>query len=147
MTNGTFPKDPDDVGFGNAYTTGAHFSNCMALKANGDYYKCSKTNVLCEKSLLNNSFGCVAASNLEQALTSVDTSTEITIWRQTPQKCIEYCRGLENTNTVDVENNLFAIVYQLKCVCGTGPMDSSHSESLSKCSRNDDKAFQGKILR
>ena len=144
MTNGKFPKSPDDVGFGNAYNTGASFSHCMALKETGDYYKCSNTNVLCEKSLLNNASACVAASNLEQALTSVNASTEITIWRQSPQKCIEYCRGLGNTNTVDMEDNLFAIVYKLKCVCGTGPMDPTHRESLSKCSRNGYKAFEGK---
>ena len=146
MTSGTFPKSPNDVGFGSAYNTGYYSSYCMALTETGDYSQCSNTNVLCEKSLLDKTFGCVAASNLANALTSVNTSTEITIWRQSPQKCIEYCRGLGNTNTVDLEHNLFAIVYQLKCVCGTGPLDPTQRESLSKCSRNDHKAFQGKQL-
>ena len=139
MTNGTFTANIDEE-FGNGYTTGS-FSTSIGLTINGVMASGWNGNILCEKSLLADKFACMSASNLANALT-VNTSTTLTIWQQTPQKCIEYCRGLGFDNNT-LELNLFAIVYNTKCTCGTGPLDTSYEEQLIMCEKNNHKAFQG----
>ena len=139
MTNGTLTANIDEA-FGNGYTTGS-FSTNIGLAKDGSITSGSSGNILCEKSLLADKFACMSASNLDNALT-VNASTTLTIWQQTPQKCIEYCRGLGFDNNT-LELNLFAIVYKTKCVCGTGPLDTSYKEQLIMCEQNNHKAFQG----
>ena len=138
MTNGTF-QGSADTAFTNGYSINV-FQDCISLTKDGGISKCSEANIFCEKNLIDDAFACMTASNLDSALT-VNQSTSLTIWNQTPQKCIEYCRGLGAADYTKA--NLYAIVYASKCVCGTGTLDTSKEEKLTLCSRNDEKSFQG----
>ena len=96
---------------------------------------------MCEKTLIDDKLTCMSESNIASALT-VNDSTTLEIWNQSPQKCIEYCRGLGDE--YDDEADLFAIVYNAKCTCGKGPLDTSNKAPLSHCPRyTDNRAFTG----
>ena len=139
MTNGSFRANVDES-FSNGYNTGSYRSK-ISLGTDGSISSGGTGNILCEKSLLADKFSCMSASNLANALT-VNDSTTLSIWQQSPQKCIEYCRGLGFDNNT-LETDLFAIVYKTKCTCGIGPLDTSYKEQVIMCEKNGHRAFEG----
>ena len=129
MTNGTF-KGNTDFAFSSGYVTSQQTA-IIGLNKAGQIYKTSEAHILCEKNLIDDHFACLSVTNLENALT-VNQSTSLTIWNPTPQKCIEYCRGLGDTDNDNTEDNLFAIFYTSKCLCGTGPLGELYRVFLLK---------------
>ena len=128
MTNGSF-HGIQDQWFTDAYHPYYHAS-CTGLNSDGAIFKCGEVHVMCEKNTLADNIACVSGTNLDSAI-SVNASTKLAIWRQTPQKCIEYCRGYGN----EYGNNsdLHAVVYYDECACAQGPLDESKEEPLGKC--------------
>ena len=135
MTNGTF-KGVSDYWFDQGYQTSKKVYS-MSLNTSGGISQ-GQANIICEKKLMDEKVYCLTTDNLKSTLTVDETST-IEIWRQTPQKCIEYCRGMKwLTNS-----SRFAIVWEDKCECGMGPFNPGHEDKLLMCDRNDWRALQG----